>query len=94
MGSEGDTNVSLVGINCGPSALNGDGSLKDQFKTLAKEQLPIKMGQRYTQVVLNCLSCMDTTNEDFGDESEFQDGDGILIRVKYIEKVQYCLVIA
>lgn len=60
---------------------------KDQYIALAKEKLPSKMGEKYTKVVVNCLSCMDTTNEDFGDESEFQDDDGILIGVKYIEKV-------
>ncbi|KAJ5984982.1 hypothetical protein N7522_012178 [Penicillium canescens] len=64
-----------------------DGLLKDQYTALAKEKLPIKMGEKYTQVVVNCLSCIDTTNEDFGDESEFEDNDGILIGVKYIEKI-------
>jgi hypothetical protein len=64
-----------------------DGLLKDQYTTLAKEKLPTRMGEKYTQVVVNCLSCLDATNKDFGDESEFEDGDGILIGVKYIEKV-------
>lgn len=64
-----------------------NGLLKDQYTTLAKEKLPIRMGEKYTQVVVNCLSYIDTTNEDFGDESEFEDNDGILIAVKYIEKV-------
>ncbi|KAJ6138998.1 hypothetical protein N7471_005484 [Penicillium samsonianum] len=45
------------------------------------------MGEKYTQVVVNCLSYIDTTNEDFGDESEFEDNDVILIGVKYIEKI-------
>ncbi|CAI7573887.1 unnamed protein product [Penicillium glandicola] len=64
-----------------------NGLLKDQYTALAKEKLPIRMGEKYTQVVVNCLSCIDTTNEDFGDESEFEDNDGILIGVKYIEKI-------
>ncbi|CAI7619084.1 hypothetical protein PCG10_002769 [Penicillium crustosum] len=85
--SEGDANGSLAGVNCDPSTFNRDSSLKDHFMTLAKKQLPIRMGEMYTQVVVNCLTCMDETNEDFGDESEFEDGDGILIGVKYIEKV-------
>ena len=63
------------------------GSLKDQYTALAKKQLPSKMGEKYMNVVINCLSCMDRSNEDFGNESEFQDSDGILIGVKYIEKV-------
>ncbi|KAJ5607492.1 hypothetical protein N7537_004111 [Penicillium hordei] len=85
--SEGDANISLAGVNCDPSAFNRHSSLKDHFMTLAKEQLPIRMGDMYTQVVVNCLTCMDETNGDFGDESEFEDGDGIQIGVKYIEKV-------
>lgn len=64
-----------------------NGLLKDQYISLAKEKLPIRMGEKYTRVVVNCLSCIDTTNKDFGDESEFEDNDGILIGVKYIEKV-------
>ncbi|KAJ5778797.1 hypothetical protein N7520_002043 [Penicillium odoratum] len=62
-------------------------ALKDHYTTLAKEQLPSRMGARYTAVVVNCLSCMDGTNEDFGDKREFEDDDGILIGVKYIEKI-------
>lgn len=62
-------------------------SLKDQYTALAKKQLPKKMGEKYMNIVINCLSCMDKSNEDFGNESEFQDSDGILIGVKYIEKV-------
>lgn len=82
--SGGDLNISLAGD---PSAFDRGSLIKDQFMTLAKEQLPIRMGDMYTQVVVNCLTCMDEANEDFGDESEFEDGDGILIGVKYIEKV-------
>ncbi|KAJ5820545.1 hypothetical protein N7474_006136 [Penicillium riverlandense] len=54
---------------------------------MAKEILPIKMGNKYAQVVVNCLTCMEDTNEDFGDQSQFEDEDGILIGVKYIEKI-------
>jgi hypothetical protein len=64
-----------------------NGMLKDQFIILAKEKLPSRMGERYVQVVVNCLSCLDQTNEDFCNQSEFKDDDGILIGVKYIEKV-------
>ncbi|KAJ0419059.1 hypothetical protein BJY00DRAFT_167733 [Aspergillus carlsbadensis] len=60
---------------------------KTYFTTLALENLPNKMGDKYTNVVINCLTCMDPTNEDFGDESEFEDDFGIRIGVKYIEKV-------
>ena len=63
------------------------GSLKDQYTALAKKQLPRKIGEKYMNVVINCLSCMDRSNEDFGNGSEFQDSDGILIVAKYIERV-------
>ncbi|KAJ5335388.1 hypothetical protein N7452_007791 [Penicillium brevicompactum] len=63
------------------------GLRKEQYTTLAREQLSRKMGEKYMNVVVNCLSCMDTSNEYFGNESEFQDSDGILIGLKYIEKV-------
>ncbi|KAJ5708650.1 hypothetical protein N7488_008451 [Penicillium malachiteum] len=62
-------------------------SLKDHFMRLAKEHLPSRMGERYAAVVVNCLSCMDGTNEDFGDKREFEDDDGIQIGVKYVEKI-------
>ena len=59
---------------------------------LARERLPEKMGSKYSRVVETCLTCLDEGNEDFGDESEFQDGDGILVAVRYIEKVRYSCV--
>ena len=45
------------------------------------------MGRVYTNVVISCLTCLDPQNQDFGDESEFMDEDGILVGVRYIEKV-------
>jgi hypothetical protein len=67
-------------------AVHGNG-LKDYFTAMAKEKLPSKMGDKYTRVVVNCLTCVDEANEDFGDPHQFEDEDGILIGVKYIEKV-------
>ncbi|KAL4916931.1 hypothetical protein BDW62DRAFT_93738 [Aspergillus aurantiobrunneus] len=61
--------------------------LKSHFTTMAKEELPAKIGEKYTKIVVNCLTCMDSTNEDFGEESEFEDGFGIKIGVKDIEKI-------
>jgi hypothetical protein len=45
------------------------------------------MGTKYAQVVETCLNCLDPDNTDFGDEREFQDADGILVGVRYVEKV-------
>lgn len=54
---------------------------------MAKQTLPSKMGDKCARVVLNCLTCMDDTNADFGDRVQFEDEDGIFIGVKYTEKV-------
>ncbi|CAG8371502.1 unnamed protein product [Penicillium salamii] len=85
---DGHTSIPLSDTSSDPSSLVRDRSLKGHFVDLARERLPVIMGDRYTQVVVNCLSCLDETNPDFGDQSEFEDDDGILIGVKYIEKVQ------
>lgn len=62
-------------------------AFKEQFLALARKSLPARMGTRYAGVVETCLTCLDGGNEDFGDESEFQDENGILVGVRYIEKV-------
>ena len=53
----------------------------------AENELPKRMGTKYAEVVKTCLTCLDPANKDFGDESEFEDGDGIVVGVKYVEKV-------
>jgi hypothetical protein len=60
---------------------------KDQLLSLARGELQRRMGTRYSEVVVTCLTCLDPENEDFGDEAEFQDEDGIEVGVRYIEKV-------
>ena len=62
-------------------------SIKRKFASVATEQLPILMGQKYTQVVISCLTCLDKDSEGFGDESEFEDEDGIKVGMRFIEKV-------
>ena len=61
--------------------------VKERLVALAKRDLPTRMGERYEEVVVNCLTCLDPENADFGDPSEFEDEDGVLVGVKYIEKV-------
>jgi hypothetical protein len=67
--------------------------LKDSLVDLAREKLPSRMGDKYTGVVVNCLTCLDEGNIDFGDQSEFEDADGISIGVRYIEKVSLAMEI-
>ncbi|KAJ5520804.1 hypothetical protein N7463_001257 [Penicillium fimorum] len=84
---EGHINLPAVYAEIDIPTLARNGFLKDHFTELAKNDLPSKIGDKYAQVVANCLTCMDDTNEDFGDLSQFEDEDGILIGVKFIEKV-------
>ncbi|KAH8693007.1 hypothetical protein BGW36DRAFT_410172, partial [Talaromyces proteolyticus] len=60
---------------------------QDRLLSLARGELRTIMGTRYSEVVVTCLTCLDPGNVDFGDESEFQDEDGIQVGVRYIEKV-------
>lgn len=62
---------------------------KDNLVRLAKTSLPRKMGDRFTAVVVTCLTCLDEDNPDFfGDaEDTMQDQDGVLIGTRFIEKV-------
>lgn len=45
------------------------------------------VGPKYSNVVVSGLSCLDRDNQGFGGESEFQGSDGLVIGVKYIERV-------
>lgn len=62
--------------------------MKEHLVRLAELELPPKMGTRYAEVVVTCLTCLDRGNVDFGDEEEFQDEDGIVVGVRFIEKVR------
>lgn len=74
--------VTLDGPVCKQPAL-----MKEHLVALARRDLPKRMGVRYEQLVINCLTCLDKDNADFGNQSEFKDIDGVLVCVRYIEKV-------
>lgn len=65
--------------------------MKEHLVSLAKRKLAKRMGERYEKIVVNCLTCLDEDNPDFGNPSEFEDPDGVLIGVKYIEKVFFVI---
>ena len=67
--------------------LSSGNSIKDHLVAVAKERLPRRMGDEYTAVVVTCLRCLDKDNEDFGNEEDMKDNDGIFIGVRFIEKV-------
>ena len=62
------------------------GYFKDYLVGLAKNELPRRMGDRYAEVVVTCLTCLDGDG-DFGDQAEVADDDGILVGVRFIETI-------
>ncbi|KAF8243019.1 hypothetical protein K440DRAFT_606725 [Wilcoxina mikolae CBS 423.85] len=61
--------------------------VKQTLVDMAVKKLPGRMGGRYTDVVVSCLTCLDKDNDAFGEEGELVDEDGVLIGVSYIEVV-------
>ncbi|KAH0559348.1 hypothetical protein GP486_004136 [Trichoglossum hirsutum] len=61
--------------------------VKGQLLASARDPLPRQMGSKYAEIVETCLTCLDEGNEHFGNESDFQDEDGVLVAVRYIEKL-------
>ncbi|KAL8698121.1 MAG: hypothetical protein Q9201_006746 [Fulgogasparrea decipioides] len=63
--------------------------IKKSLIKLAEERLPGSMGQIYASTVISCVTCLDRgrTNT-FGLQEELQDESGILVGVRYVEKVR------
>ena len=64
----------------------GATGIKKAFITMAHSQLPQRMGAKYADMVAACLTCLDSDSE-FGSEDEFFEDDGILVGVRYIQRV-------
>jgi hypothetical protein len=62
--------------------------IKRTLVDMASNRLPNKMGWKYTNIVLSCLTCLDKANNGFGNEDQFMDEDRILVGVRYIETVR------
>jgi len=60
---------------------------KKNLVQLARQKLPLLMGNLYAEVVISCLTCLDKSDNSFGEEKEFLDEDGIQVGIRYIEKV-------
>ena len=82
-----NSNISITELLSDMNVRRKANSIKKKLVILATNELPILMGQKYTQVVISCLTCLDSDNDRFGDESEFEDEDGIKVGVRFIEKV-------
>ncbi|KAI5776564.1 hypothetical protein EDC01DRAFT_625227 [Geopyxis carbonaria] len=61
--------------------------IKGELLNMAKNQLPSKTGSRYAGIVVLCMSCLDDEDNNFGQMRDLLDENGILVGVKYIEKV-------
>jgi hypothetical protein len=78
---------SVLGLALTSSEIQYQKGIEEHFVRIAKNELRQLMGTVYSEVVETCLTCLDK-GCDFGDESEFIDADGILVGVRYIEKVR------
>lgn len=67
-------------------------NMKRALVRIAQEKLPSRMGRKYAGITAVCLTCLDKTDNSFGDEKEFLDENGILVGVRFIEKVSTGLV--
>ncbi|OQE43571.1 hypothetical protein PENCOP_c003G04896 [Penicillium coprophilum] len=69
-------------------ARRGGFAIKKQLLALAKDRLPCLVGDRYTDIVIACLCCLDESKDNiFEAGSHVKDNDGIIIGVRYIENV-------
>lgn len=78
----------MLGISLDELRRKRPAAIKDLLVDLARRELPCIVGEVYAEVVVNCLTCLDESNADFGDTSEFEDADGVTVGVRYTEKVR------
>ncbi|KAM0326283.1 hypothetical protein ACHAQA_006881 [Verticillium albo-atrum] len=64
-----------------------DWRVKEHLVTVAKTELPPRLGDVYTDVVVACLTCLDPDNEVFGTGEQFLDEDGIIVGVRFVESI-------
>ncbi|KAI1126259.1 hypothetical protein F5Y10DRAFT_215006 [Nemania abortiva] len=64
----------------------GQQQIKRQLVALAMKELPQRVGDTYTSIVVACLTCLDPGNGTFGAQ-ELTDEDGITIGVKFVEHI-------
>jgi hypothetical protein len=57
---------------------------------LAREKLPSMMSNKYTMVVLHCLTCLDPGNSMFDGETT-KDEDGTVVGFRFVEEILLAL---
>lgn len=63
-------------------------SIKERLIDWARETLPAKVGDIFTEVVLSCLTCLDKGAANMFESGEdIYDDEGMVVGVTYIEKV-------
>ncbi|KAL3302224.1 het-s domain protein [Colletotrichum asianum] len=78
--------LSLTDFKFQPDNIEQTQKIKNQLVSLAEARLPAQTGDKYASVVITCLTCLDEHSDDFGGD-DMQDEDGILVGVRFIEKV-------
>ncbi|KAI1273133.1 hypothetical protein F5Y07DRAFT_274103 [Xylaria sp. FL0933] len=81
-----------LGFNCSDkdfttSQLTSQQQLKEKLVALAEKELPPRVGNTYTKLVIDCLMCLDPENGIFDAEEGLTDEDGITIGVKFAEHI-------
>lgn len=71
-------------------ARRGGFAIKKELVTMAKDRLPSLVGDRYSDLVLACLCCLDKDNVFDVEGPGVKDNDGMIIGVRYIEIVSSC----
>ena len=68
--------------------IKGAFEIKRKMTDMAESSLPVLMGSKYANLVVSCLTCLDSdqTNR-FEKKSDLEDEDGIIVGIRYIEKV-------
>ncbi|KAL3472587.1 hypothetical protein BJX99DRAFT_272820 [Aspergillus californicus] len=90
---DGESPAPWSGLNISTAMTDKDarraaGGIKSGLVALCKDSLPSLVGERYTDVVVACLCCLDdSADNSFRDEKSMQDKDGIIVGVRYIENV-------
>ncbi|PUU76592.1 hypothetical protein B9Z19DRAFT_1028497 [Tuber borchii] len=76
----------IVPILQGKNQKKGAAEVKRALITMAHRHLPQGMGAKYADMVVACLTCLDSDSE-LGSEAEFFEDDGILVGVRYIQRI-------
>ncbi|KAH8649305.1 hypothetical protein BX600DRAFT_419453 [Xylariales sp. PMI_506] len=61
--------------------------INDHLIGLAKKELPPRLGDIYTDIVVACLTCLDDDSEAFGSSQDLKDEDGLIVGLRYIEAI-------